>query len=378
MKMKITQMEVTIKDLIDGYEGDSEDTGVVAFHGLLNVRPKYQREFVYNEKEQKAVIDTVLKGFPLSIMYWVKNADGTYEMLDGQQRTLSICRFCDGEFSVVWKDNRLACGNIRRTYPELYDQLMNYKLLVFVCEGPKDEQMEWFKTINIAGKELTTQELRNINYTGEWLTAAKRYFSKTRCPATIVGDGYVAGVANRQDILETVLEWISNSEDNICDYMSAHQGDHNANELIAYFETVMNWVKNLFPHYRTEMKGQPWGLLYNEYHKNEYDPDELEEEICELMANENVTKHKAIYPYLFNRDDSALNVRRFTTVQRNRAYARQGGCCAICGEAYPIKKMQADHIIPWSKGGATTDSNCQMLCANCNRDKSSAIEIDFE
>lgn len=378
MNMSIDPMRVTIRELVEGYDGDSEDTGVVAYDGLLNVRPKYQREFVYDEKRQKAVIDSVLNGFPLNIMYWVRNEDGTYEMLDGQQRTLSICRFFDGEFSIEIDGNKFYSHNIEQTYPELYEQFMNYELLVYICEGTKEKQMAWFKTINIAGMALTDQELRNINYTGAWLTSAKKFFSKTRCPATQIGDGLISGTANRQDILETVLTWISGGEENICDYMAQHQNDVDASELIQYFKDVMDWVKILFHNMRPEMKGQPWGLLYNEYHENEYDPDELEEEICELMTDETITKQKGIYQYLFTRNASLLSARTFSPAIKNRVYHKQRGICAICGGFFTKKQMQADHIIPISKGGPTVESNCQMLCKECNRDKSSAMpDIEF-
>lgn len=376
--MNITLTHITIRDLIDGYENNDEE-GVVAYHGLLNVRPKYQREFIYNDKEQKAVIDTVLRGFPLNTMYWVRNEDGTFEVLDGQQRTLSICEFASHNFyfSIDGKDMLLA--NIRRAYPEMYEHFMDYELLVYICEGTKDEQLNWFKTINIAGKALTEQELRNINYTGPWLTSAKSYFSKTNCPAAQIasekGSALVTGEYNRQDVLEQVLCWITDSRDSkdmsaVCQYMAQHQMDNDASELWDYFNSVIDWVKELFPNYRSQMKGIDWGFLYNDYCDCEFDPDELEERIEELLANEEVTKQKGIYLYLFDGDETHLSIRKFPDAVRNRVYTKQKGICPICGEHFAITKMEADHIIPWSKGGKTVESNCQMLCKQCNKDKS--------
>lgn len=378
--MNITLTKVTVAELIDGYENNAEE-GVVAYTGRLNVRPKYQREFIYNEKQQKAVIDTVLKGFPLNTMYWVKNSDGTFEVLDGQQRTLSICEFAEGNFFFKIGDNDMTIHNIRRIYPELYKNFMDYELLIYICEGTKDEQLNWFTTINIAGEALTAQELRNINYTGEWLTSAKKYFSKTNCPAAMIamekGTAYVSGTPIRQDILERVLMWITDTRDSkdmskVCQYMAQHQNDKNANELWEYFSSVIDWVKELFPNYRKEMKGVDWGFLYNDYHDIEYDPDELEEIIEALYANEDVTKQKGIYYYVFDEDETHLSIRKFPEAVRNRVYTKQRGVCPICGEHFSLSKMEADHIIPWSKGGRTIESNCQMLCKSCNKDKSSS------
>ena len=380
--MKIELTHITIRDLIDGYENNfniNED--VVAYGGRLNVRPAFQREFVYKEKQQKAVIDTVLKGFPLNTMYWVKNNDGTFGVLDGQQRTLSICEFAEGNFFFNINGNDMTITNIRRTYPELYERFMNYELLVYICEGTKEEQLGWFTTINIAGEKLYDQELRNINYTGPWLTSAKKYFSKTNCPATQIamekGTALISGECIRQEILELALRWVTDSRDSkdatkICQYMALHQSDKDASELWDYFSAVIDWVKELFPNYRKEMKGIDWGFLYNDYHMNNYDPDELDGIINELYANEDVTKLKGIYSYVFDGDERHLSIRKFDDRIRNRVYAKQKGICPICGEHFVITKMEADHIVPWSKGGKTVETNCQMLCKACNRDKSSA------
>ena len=377
--MIIELTKVTIRDLIEGYENNDED-GVVAYNGNLNVRPKYQREFVYNDKEQVAVIDTVLKGYPLNVMYWVDNGDGTYEVLDGQQRTLSICEYAEGNFAYVFNGTEMYLHNIRRAYPEVYEKFMNYELLVYRCKGTKEEQLGWFTTINIAGKELTAQELRNINYTGEWLTNAKKYFSKTNCAAAQIAQqksqSYIGGTPNRQEILELVLRWITNSEDKkdnskICDYMATHQADPNANELWEYFNNVLNWIKTLFPEYTKEMKRDDWGFLYNAYHEEEYDPDELSEIIHNLYADEDITAKKGIYPYLFDNNEKHLSIRKFKEADRATAYHKQKGICPKCNGHFTLDKMEADHIVPWSKGGRTILANLQMLCKKCNKDKSS-------
>jgi hypothetical protein len=303
-------------------------------------------------------------------------------VLDGQQRTLSICEFAEGNFYMPIGDANLKIFNIRRIRPELYDNFMNYELLVYICEGTKDEQLEWFKTINIAGKALTDQELRNINYTGEWLTSAKKYFSKTNCSAaqiaSIKGQEYVTGQYNRQDILELVLTWITDTRDSkdmsmVCQYMADHQFDADASELFQYFEAVINWVKELFPTYRKQMKGIDWGFLYNDYHENDYDPDELEDIIAEMFKNDDITNLKGVYKYVFDGDETHLSIRKFSDLIKVRVYHKQDGICPICGQHFDIKKMEADHIIPWSKGGKTIESNCQMLCKECNKDKSSSL-----
>ena len=381
--MKIELTHITIRDLIEDYENNCNiNEDVVAYGGRLNVRPAFQREFVYKEKQQKAVIDTVLKGFPLNTMYWVRNNDGTFGVLDGQQRTLSICEFAEGNFFFNLNGNDMTIHNIRRIYPELYEQFMNYELLVYICEGTKEEQLGWFTTINIAGEKLYDQELRNINYTGTWLTDAKKHFSKINCPAAQIamekGAALISGECIRQEVLELALRWITDSRDTkdsskICQYMALHQGDNDASELWEYFNNVIDWVKELFPNYRKEMKGIEWGFLYNDYHENEYDPDELETIIEELYANEDVTKHKGVYSYVFDGDERHLSIRKFDDRIRNRVYAKQKGICPICGQKFVISKMEADHIIPWSKGGKTVEDNCQMLCKQCNRDKSSGI-----
>lgn len=367
--MKIQLNEITIRDLYNGYK-DSQEEGVVAYSGLLDIRPKYQREFVYDDKKRNAVIDTVLKDYPLNVMYWAVNGNGTYEVIDGQQRTLSICQYVNGDFSIKDKDGNPQYFHTQK--PDQQEQILNYKLMVYFCEGTETEKLAWFKTVNIAGERLTDQELRNAVYCGDWLTHAKRYFSKSGCAAVKVGDKYVKGQAIRQELLETALEWISIDRGcSIEDYMSKHARDAEATELWEYYRDVIDWVRMTFNKYRKEMKevNRDWGKLYHDFRDNHYDTALLEQEIDCLMQDDDVTSSKGIYLYVLTRQERFLNLRTFDQRTRRAAYESQQGRCPMCGMTYKYEEMEADHIIPWSKGGHTIADNCQMLCKDCNRMK---------
>ncbi|MBD5521272.1 MAG: DUF262 domain-containing protein [Lachnospiraceae bacterium] len=360
--MKIEMYEIPIREVFDGYK-DSQENGVVAYGGKLNVRPAFQREFVYKDKQRDEVINTVRKDFPLNVMYWVKSEAG-YELLDGQQRTLSICQYLNSEFSIDYQ----FFHNLTETEKE---QILQYKLMVYICEGDDKEKLDWFKIINIAGEKLTNQELRNAIYTGAWLSEAKKYFSKNQCPAYSIASDYMNGTPIRQDYLETVLYWIAEKEDiGIELYMAKHQHDSNATELWLYFQSVMNWVKANFTVYRKEMKGVDWGLLFNQYGSQVYDAKKLEEKISSLMSDEDVTKKAGIYPYVIDGDERHLSIRAFTPKMKREAYERQNGICTKCLQHFEFGEMEGDHIAPWHEGGATTADNCQMLCKDCNRRKS--------
>ena len=320
--MKIELHEITVREVAEKYVDNAEE-GVVGYNGKLNIRPKYQREFVYDEKKRNAVMDTIRKDFPLNVMYWVKNEDGTFEVLDGQQRTISFCQYVNGDFSI---DNR-AFHNLTNTEKE---QILNYKLMVYFCEGNDKEKLDWFKIINIAGEKLTDQELRNAVYTGTWLTDAKSKFSKSNCAAYLLSKDYVNGSPIRQEILETALSWIANGE--IEKYMSVHQHDPNANELWMYFRNVIEWVQLTFTTYRKEMKGIDWGSLYDKFKGKMFDTEKLEQEIQALMMDDDVTNKKGIYPYVLTRNEKYLNIRAFTESQKRAAYERQKGICQKCGE----------------------------------------------
>src|SRR3989339_900335 len=362
--MKIDLHRIKIREVIDGYK-DSAEEGVVAYGGKLDVRPKYQREFVYKDKQRDAVIDTVRKGFPLNVMYWVKSAKDSFEVLDGQQRTISVGQFVNGDFSVDFNGRTAMFHNLEETEK---NQILDYKLMIYFCEGNDKEKLDWFKIINIAGEKLMDQELRNAIYTGTWLTDAKRYFSKSGCPAYGMASDYLTGSPIRQDYLETAISWISN--DKIEEYMANHQHKPNANELWLYFQSVISWLKAVFPNYRKEMKGVPFGILYNEFKNKEFDAKKLEKEITKLMQDEDVTKKSGIYPYVLTRQEKYLNIRAFTDKQKREAYEKQKGVCKKCKKRFEIEEMEADHIKPWHEGGKTIAENCQMLCKQCNRTKS--------
>ena len=361
--MKIELHEIPIREVAKGYK-DSQESGCVGYGGLLDIRPAYQREFIYKDDKRNAVIDTVRKNFPLNVMYWVKTKQGTYEVLDGQQRTISICSYINKEYSIDYQ-------YFHNLTTDEQKQILDYPLMIYICEGTDKEQLDWFRVINIAGEKLTDQELRNAVYTGEWLTDAKHYFSKTACPAYQVANKYLNGVANRQDYLQTALRWIAHRDGKaIEDYMSEHQHDSNANELWLYFKSVIDWVMILFPHYRKEMKGIEWGYLYNNYHQNSYDSKALEKRILELIDDDDVGSIKGIYEYLFDGEEKHLSLRQFDDKTKRKVYERQQGICAECGKHFDIAEMEADHIDPWHAGGKTVIDNCQMLCKHCNRRKS--------
>jgi hypothetical protein len=358
--MKIELKEITIREVANGYKNHDEE-GVVGYGGKLNIRPKYQREFVYKDKQRDDVIVTVRNNFPLNVMYWVKNADETYEVLDGQQRTISICEYVASSFSL----NALYIHNLTNVEK---DQILDYKLMVYFCEGNDKEKLDWFKTINIAGEKLYDQELRNAIYTGTWLTDAKKHFSKSNCPAYNMGSDYMTGSTLRQDYLETAIRWLSN--DNIEQYMAVNQHKPNANELWLYFQSVINWIKAVFPKYRKEMKGVAFGTLYNQFKGDQFDSKLLETEITHLMQDEDVTKKSGIYSYVLTRNEKHLSLRTFTDKQKRESYERQQGICVKCNEHYELHEMEADHITPWHLGGRTNAENCQMLCKQDNRIKS--------
>lgn len=358
--MKIQLKEITVRELTSGYQ-DNDENGVIGFGGKLDIRPPYQREFIYKDKQRDAVIDTITKDFPLNVMYWAVREDGNFEVIDGQQRTISISQYVAGDFAFK---NRYF-HNLQNDEKE---QILNYKLMVYFCSGEDSEKLEWFKTINIAGERLTDQELRNAVYSGSWVSDAKKYFSKSGCPAYNIGNDYLSGSTIRQDYLETTINWIS--EGTIENYMAKNQHEPNANELRLYFNSVIDWVKAVFPKYRKEMKGIEWGFLYNEFKSQRFDSKKLEEEISQLMQDEDVTKKSGIYGYVLTRKEKHLNIRGFTDNQKREAYERQKGICVKCGNFFELNGMEADHITPWHEGGKTSAANCQMLCKDDNRRKS--------
>lgn len=362
--MNIDLHRITVRDVVKDYK-DSNELGVSSYGGKLDIRPKYQREFVYTGKQRDEVIRTIKNNFPLNVMYWVKTDQGNFEVLDGQQRTISIAQYVNNDFSL---DNRF----FHNLTQEEQDQILDYELMIYFCEGTDKERLDWFKIINIAGEKLTDQELRNAVYTGPWLSDAKLKFSKSNCVAYLLatdGGALVGGSSIRQEILETALSWINNGE--VADYMAKHQHDQNADELWQYFQKVIAWVRQAFTNYRHEMKNVEWGTLYNQFKVTEIDPEKLEVKIKELMQDEDVTRKSGIYTYVLTGQEKHLSIRAFTDKMKREAYERQNGICPKCAKHYDIGEMEADHITPWVEGGHTTAANCQMLCRDDNRRKSS-------
>ncbi|WP_263312818.1 HNH endonuclease family protein [Campylobacter sp. LR196d] len=346
-----------------------------AYSGNLNIRPKYQREFVYEDKQRNAVIETISRGFPLNSIYWVRQTEDKdspeFEVLDGQQRTISICEYYEGNFSV----NERYFHNLENNEKEKF---LDYELMIYVCEGSDSEKLEWFRVINIAGEKLAEQELRNAIYTSAWLSDAKRRFSKRNCLAEQKGNKYISAVAIRQEILELALSWITGisyekkgDDKAICEYMAKVAKDEkNSDKLWGYFSNVIDWVEMKFPKYRKEMKGLEWGLFYNEFKDKSLDKDELEEKISALMQDDEIQSKKGIYAYALSGNEKHLNLRTFSENIKREVFEAQNGICKKCNKKCDIEQMEADHIKPWSKGGKTEKQNCQMLCKTCNRTKS--------
>jgi hypothetical protein len=361
--MKIDLHRLSVREVLKDFK-DNDELGVVAYGGQLDIRPKYQREFVYKDKQRNAVIETIKKGFPLNVMYWMKRDDGGYEMLDGQQRTISIGQYLNGDYSI----NELFFHNLTKTEQ---DQIYNYELMIYFCEGSDRERLDWFQIINIAGEKLTDQEIRNAVYTGTWLSDAKLKFSKRQCAAYLLANEsgkLVTGDPNRQEYLETVLSWIHSGK--VREYMAIHQHDQDAEPLWKYFQEVIHWVRATFPYYRSEMSNVDWGILYNEYGKTKLDPGKLETEVMNLMGDEDVTKKSGIYSFVLNRQEKHLSIRAFTPNMKREAYTRQEGICPKCKKKFAMEAMEGDHIKLWSEGGKTIAENCQMLCVDCHREKS--------
>ena len=359
--MKIELKQITVQDLTESYE-DNQEGGVVGYDGKLDIRPPYQREFIYKDRQRDAVINTLTRDFPLNVMYWAVRDDGTYEVIDGQQRTISICQYVDGDFA--FKDRYFH--NLQKDEQE---QICNYKLSVYQCTGTDSEKLDWFRTINIAGEKLTDQELRNAVYAGSWVSDAKRYFSKTGCAAVGLGGDYMTGTPIRQEYLETVIEWVNDGK--VEPYMAVHQHDPNAKELWDYFVSVIHWVRTTFPTYRAkEMKGLPWGELYNRFGQDPLDPVALESRILPLMSDDEIQRKKGIYTYVLTGEEKWLNLRQFPDSDKRAAFEKQKGVCPVCNDTFLIEGMEADHKKPWHAGGKTTPDNCQMLCIKDNRLKS--------
>ena len=370
--MTIKQISVTVGEITQGYVNNDEQ-GVRGYKGLLDIRPPYQREFIYNDKEQQAVINTVLKGYPLNVMYWVKRSDDAespYEVMDGQQRTLALCEYVAGKFSFEFK-------NFFNQPPDIQKRILDYELTVDVCEGEQSEKLEWFKTINIAGKPLYEQEILNAIYAGPFVSDAKRHFSKSNCGAYKLGKDLVNGSPIRQDFLKVALNWMAEHEQregkaqSRVGYMAQHQHDPNANNLWTYFQNVLNWAITNFEmkKFKKIMKGLNWALYYDKFHNTTLDTVALAQRISVLMRDSEIQKPSGIIPYVLTGDERELDLRAFPEDIKLAVWEKQHHICPMCHKEFDFEFMDGDHIIPWSKGGRTVMENCQMLCRECNHKK---------
>ena len=384
--MKTTlRTDITIRDICDGFVyNEYEGRGLFGLSGKLTIQPEYQRNYIYaQENRESGVIDSVIKGYPLGLIYFNKVADDKFEVLDGQQRITSIGRYVTKKFPI--KDQNGMEQYFDGLNQHIQNQILDTHLLIYECAGTETEIKEWFKIINIKGIPLNDQELLNAVYSGPFVTLAKEEFSNSQNANIQKWSVYVSGTVNRQDYLKTALEWVSNN--NISDYMSAHRNDDNIAELKQYFTTVIDWVSSVFQNIEPEMRGLEWGRLYEKYHRQAYDPKIIESKVKELYADPYVKNRKGIFEYVLGGcvDTKLLDVRVFDEATKRAVYAQQtqhaeashtSNCplCALGHDAnnskiWKLSDMDADHVTAWSKGGATDIKNCQMLCKSHNRAK---------
>lgn len=378
--------DLTVAQLCDGFVYNSfEGKGLFGLGGKLTIQPEYQRNYIYAEsggKREAAVIESLLKGYPLGLIYFTKVAKDKFEVLDGQQRITSIGRFVTNKFAIM--DN----GNPKNFDSLPADQrakIRDSKLLIYECEGTETEIKQWFETINIAGVPLTEQELLNAIYSGPFVTLAKAEFSNSQNANIQKWTAYVKGSANRQEFLERALDWVSKSD--IGGYMSAHRKDKNIDELKTYFNSVIDWVSGVFPDVESEMRGLEWGRLYETYHNKAYDPKKVSALVKELYGDPFVRKRKGVFEYILGglKDTKLLEIRVFEESIKRSVYAKQTAAaekakksnCPLCAlghdanktKIYALNEMDADHVTAWSKGGSSESKNCQMLCKTHNQAK---------
>ncbi|MBR1619266.1 DUF262 domain-containing protein [bacterium] len=373
----------TVKDICEGFVyNELEGKGLFGMNGKLTIQPEYQRNYIYADgKKDVAVIDSVLKGYPIGLIYFNKNGD-QFEVLDGQQRITSLGRFVTSKFAIRQDGMEQYFRGIAK---DKQDRILNTPLLIYVCEGTESEIKEWFKTINIAGVPLNHQEVLNAIYSGTFVTLAKEEFSNSQNSNINKWSSYISGAVNRQEYLECALNWVSKG--NIEDYMSMHRHDTNINELKTYFNSVIDWADGLFDEVYSEMKSIEWGRLYEIYHKQPYNKKKINEQVSQLYADEFVKNKKGIFEYILGgcQDSKLLEIRIFEERDKKTVYAKQTkqaqekgiSNCPLCAlgndnnknRIWQLKEMDADHVTAWSKGGATDISNCQMLCKIHNRAK---------
>ncbi|MCU0653011.1 MAG: DUF262 domain-containing protein [Candidatus Pacebacteria bacterium] len=386
--MKTTlKTDITVKDICEGFVyNELEGKGLFGLSGKLTIQPEYQRNYIYaldGGKKEAAVIESVLKGYPLGLIYFNKVSEGKLEVLDGQQRITSVGRFVNDKFAI--KDENGMPQNFSGIAADKKAKIWETKLLIYECEGKESEIKEWFKTINIAGVPLNEQELLNAVYSGPFVTRGKEEFSNSQNANIQKWSAYIKGSASRQDFWERALDWASKG--NIGDYMSRHRYDKNITELKIYFNSVIDWVSGVFTDVESEMCGLEWGRLYEEYHKQAYNPAKVSKEVQKLYGDPYIKNRKGIFEYILGGsvDTKLLEVRVFDEATKKTVYATQtaaaekkeiSNCpnCAIGhdankGKAWKLAEMDADHVAAWSKGGATAIKNCQMLCKTHNRAK---------
>lgn len=375
----------TVRDIIDGFVyNELEGKGLFGLGGKLTIQPEYQRNYIYNDGvKDVAVINSILKDYPIGLLYFNKVDDDTYEVLDGQQRITSIGRFVSGKFAV--KDSNGYEQTFESLAPNLREKILDTSLLIYVCEGEEPEIKDWFKTINIAGVPLTQQEILNAVYSGPFVTLAREEFSNSQNSHVQKWGAYIAGDVKRQAFLERALDWVSHGQ--IDAYMSQHRHDNNIDELKARFNTILDWVSEVFTDVESEMKGLEWGRLYETYHDQAYDTAKVHEQVRKLYGDPYVKNRKGVFEYILggSQDTKLLEIRIFEEATKRAVYEKQkteaeskgeSNCpyCAIGHDAnkdkiWQLADMDADHVTAWSKGGATSAENCQMLCKPHNRAK---------
>lgn len=383
----ILKTNITVKDICEGFVyNELEGRGLFGLSSKLTIQPEYQRNYIYASdggKREVAVIESLLKDYPIGLIYFNKVNDKNLEVLDGQQRITSVGRFVTDKFAI--KDENGMEQYFGGLAADKQAKIMETKLLIYECEGTESQIKEWFKTINIAGVPLKSQELLNAIYSGPFVTLAKEEFSNSQNANTQKWSAYISGVVNRQDFLERALDWVSKG--NTDDYMSRHRKDTNIKELKTYFNSVIDWVSSVFIDVESEMSGLEWGRLYEEYHKKAYDFKEVSSEVHKLYADPYVKNRKGIFEYVLggSNDTKLLNVRVFDEVTKKSVYTTQTAeakakgksNCPLCtighdankDKIWALSDMDADHVTAWSKGGATLIKNCQMLCKTHNRAK---------
>lgn len=375
-------IDINIGQIVDGFVyNELEGKGLFGLSGKLTIQPEYQRNYIYADgKKDVAVIDSILKSYPIGLLYFNKVNDDKYEVLDGQQRITSIGRFVMGKFAIKDKNGH------QQYYSGMTDgqrkRIMSTPLLVYICEGEEDEIRDWYKTINISGVPLTQQEILNAVYSGPFVTLAREEFSNSQNSNVQKWSAYIAGDVKRQAYLERALDWVSHGE--IDKYMSSHRRDNNINELKSHFNSIIDWISGVFIDVESEMKGLEWGRLYEMYHKKTYDPNEISKKVRELLSSFEVKDRRGVFEYILggSKEKKLLNIRVFDEPTKKIAYRKQTefakvknvSNCPLCAVGHEANKdkiwifsdMDADHVAAWSKGGSTKPENCQMLCKTHN------------